>query len=64
MANSESGGTSNPHPKGPVRANDSSLAVQHNANVANFEENPAVYNDTPAKKKSYSWNKGETGNAR
>lgn len=63
MAKSSSGGTSNPNPDGPTRANDSSLAVQHNGNVANFTEDPPVYNDTPAKKKSYSWNRGETGNA-
>jgi hypothetical protein len=40
-----------------------SLAVQDNANIANFIEDPAVFNESPATKKSYSWNRGETGNA-
>jgi len=62
MANGDSGGTSNPNPKGRTQANDNSLANQFNANVANFENDPPVYNDSPAKKKSYSWNRGETGN--
>lgn len=62
MANSDSGGTSNPNPRGPTRSNDSSLAVQHNGNVANFVEDPPVFNESPATKKSYSWNRGENGN--
>ena len=53
MANSESGGTSNPNPNGPTSANDSSLAVQTNANVQNFDKNPPVFNASPATKKSY-----------
>jgi hypothetical protein len=61
--NGDSGGTSNPNPNGPTSANDSSLAVQSNGNVQNFDKNPAVLNESPATKKSYSWNKGETGNA-
>ena len=35
----------------------------HNLNIANFPEDPAVFNESPSTKKSYSWNKGETGNA-
>jgi hypothetical protein len=31
--------------------------------VANFPQDPEVFNASPATKKSYSWNKGETGNA-
>ena len=65
MANSEGHGTSNPNPNGKIASRGGpSLAVQDNANVANFTDSPDVYNDTPAKKKSYSWNKGETGNAK
>jgi hypothetical protein len=41
----------------------SSLAVQDNGNAANFVEDPPVFNASPATQKSYSWNKGETGNA-
>lgn len=58
----EQGGTSNPNPKGRVQQNDNSLANQFNANIANFENDPAVFNDSPASKKSYSWNKGANGN--
>jgi hypothetical protein len=39
-----------------------SLAVQDNANAANFVEDPDVLNASPATQKSYSWNRGETGN--
>ena len=42
---------------------DASLAVQSNGNVNNFVEDPDVLNASPATKKSYSWNKGDTGNA-
>jgi hypothetical protein len=58
----DQGGSSNPNPKGPTRGNDSSLAVSHNGNVANFTEDPPVKNESPAVSKSYSWNKGATGN--
>jgi hypothetical protein len=61
---SGSNGTSNPNPIGRVASRGGpSLGVQDNYNLANFVEDPETYNDTPAKKKSYSWNKGETGNA-
>jgi hypothetical protein len=56
--------TSYPCPDAGRIANrgDTSLAVQDNANVANFIENPDVFNESPATKKSYSWNRGDTGN--
>jgi hypothetical protein len=58
-------GTSSPNPSGSRVASrgDPSLAVDDNANLANFIEAPEVLNASPATKKSYSWNKGETGNA-
>jgi hypothetical protein len=34
-----------------------------NMNAANYVADPDVLNASPATKKSYSWNKGETGNA-
>jgi len=34
-----------------------------NMNAANYVEDPDVLNASPATKKSYSWTKGETGNA-
>jgi hypothetical protein len=34
-----------------------------NMNAVNFDCDPPVFNESPATKKSYSWNKGETGNA-
>lgn len=34
-----------------------------NGNAFNYDEDPPVFNASPATKKSYSWNKGETGNA-
>ena len=58
----EQGGTSNPNPKGRTQANDNSLANSFNANVANFSNDPPVFNDSPATKKSYSWNKAPNGN--
>jgi hypothetical protein len=42
---------------------DADLAVQGNANVANFPADPEVFNESPSRRKSYSWNRGETGNA-
>ena len=57
-------GTSYPQPNnGGTASADSSLAVQSNGNVNNFIEDPDVLNASPATKKSYSWNRGETGNA-
>jgi hypothetical protein len=38
-------------------------APAQNWNAANYPENPDVLNESPATKKSYSWNRGETGNA-
>jgi hypothetical protein len=58
--------TSYPDPKlaGHIGPSNPSLGVSsHNFNAANFPDEPDVHNDTPATKKSYSWNKGETGNA-
>jgi hypothetical protein len=61
---SGSSGTSNPNPIGRTASRGGqSLGVQDNANVANFVESPEVFNESPATKKSFSWNKGETGNA-
>jgi len=61
---SGSSGTSNPNPQGRVASRGgASLANSDNCNVANFIEDPEVFNASPATKKSYSWNKGETGNA-
>jgi hypothetical protein len=42
--------------------NDSGLGPA-NLNASNFPADPPVFNASPATKKSYSWNKGETGNA-
>jgi len=59
----QSAASSYPCDAGNTRAADSSLAVQANGNVANFIEDPDVFNASPATKKSYSWNRGDTGNA-
>lgn len=41
-----------------------SLGVSaHNYNKVNMVTDPEVFNASPATKKSYSWNRGETGNA-
>jgi hypothetical protein len=42
-------GSSNPNPNGPTQPDNCSLAVQYNANVANFDKNPPVKNESPAK---------------
>jgi hypothetical protein len=56
-------GTSNPNPPAKTQANDNSLANQFNANVFPGSNDPPVFNESPATKKSYSWNKnGGTGN--
>ena len=58
--------TSYPDPSlaGHIGASDFNLGVSgHNLNAANFPEDPPVFNESPSTKKSYSWNKGETGNA-
>jgi hypothetical protein len=47
---------------GKVQPADSSLANQFQANVFPYENNPAVFNESPSMKKSYSWNRGEYGN--
>jgi hypothetical protein len=44
------------------RMNPSGLGPQ-NMNVANFPEDPPVFNESPSTKKSYAWNRGEEGNA-
>lgn len=61
----DSPSTSYPNPNaGKIGGGNISLGVAaHNYNVCNFPEDPAVFNASPATKKSYSWNKGETGNA-
>lgn len=68
MASMNGGGASTSYPcpeAGPIKGGNPSLGVgNHNYNVAPFDDNPEVFNDTPAKKKSYSWNKGEAGNAK
>jgi hypothetical protein len=61
-SNGNGGGTSNPNPNAKTQAADSSLAVQFNGNVFPGDNDPAVLNESPATKKSYSWNKGENGN--
>jgi hypothetical protein len=58
--------TSYPDPSlaGTVGSSDNSLgSTAHNWNACNFVEDPDVLNASPATKKSYSWNKGDTGNA-
>lgn len=61
----EGSDTSYPQPKGgPTGTGNMSLGVDtHNYNKVNFDCDPPVFNDSPASKKSYAWNKGETGNA-
>jgi hypothetical protein len=49
---------------GKIGTGNTSLGASgHNFNAANFVEDPDTFNDTPAKQKSYSWNRGESGNA-
>ena len=49
---------------GSIASADNSLGSSaHNWNAANFDCDPPVFNESPATKKSYSWNKGEAGNA-
>lgn len=57
--------TSYPQSKGgPTGTGNMSLgAGNHNFNKINFDTEPPVKNESPAVSKSYSWNKGETGNA-
>jgi hypothetical protein len=58
--------TSYPDPSlaGTIRSSDTSLgSTAHNWNAANFPNDPEVLNASPATKKNYAWNKGETGNA-
>jgi hypothetical protein len=56
---SGSEGTSNPNPIGrEASRGGASLGIQDNCNLANFVEDPEVFNESPATKKSYSWNKG------
>jgi hypothetical protein len=61
-----SAGTSYPDPSlaGSIGSANTSLGSgPHNWNAANFVQDPEVFNASPATKKSYAWNKGETGNA-
>jgi hypothetical protein len=58
--------TSYPDPSlaGSIGSADNSLgSTAHNWNATNFIEDPDVLNASPATKKSYSWNRGENGNA-
>jgi hypothetical protein len=58
--------TSYPDPSlaGKIGTGNTSLGSgPHNWNAANFVQDPEVFNASPATKKSYAWNKGETGNA-
>lgn len=56
----ESSYPTTPRPK--TQPADSSLAKQNNGNVFPWDNNPAVFNESPSTKKSYSWNRGEYGN--
>jgi hypothetical protein len=59
-------GTSYPDPSlaGSIGSADNSLgSTAHNWNAANYVQDPPVLNDSPATRKSYSWNKGDNGNA-
>ena len=63
---SKSPSTSYPDPElaGSIGSGNLSLGVDsHNYNATNFDCEPPVFNESPATRKSYSWNKGETGNA-
>lgn len=63
---SGSAGTSYPDPSlgGKIATSETSLGVTGpNWNAANFVQDPDVLNASPATQKSYSWNKGESGNA-
>jgi hypothetical protein len=57
--------TSYPNPDhGATHGGDMSLGTAAgNYNAANFPEDPPVLNASPATRKSYSWNRGDTGNA-
>ena len=65
-SNGNGGSTSYPCDKaGPIKGGNMSLGVSnHNFNVAPFDDNPPVHNDSPAVRKSFSWNRGEAGNAK
>jgi len=62
-SNADSSSYPNPNAGRTASRGSASLGVQDNCNVANFVEEPEVLNASPATKKSYSWNRGETGNA-
>jgi len=62
-SNSESTSYPNPSAGRIASRGNASLSVSDNCNVANFIEDPETLNASPATKKSYSWNRGETGNA-
>ena len=58
--------TSYPDPSlaSSIGSSDTSLGCgPHNWNAINFVTDPDVLNASPATKKNYSWNKGDTGNA-
>jgi len=50
---STNGGTSNPNPPAKTQPTDASLGVQFNGNVFPGDNNPEVFNASPATKKSY-----------
>jgi hypothetical protein len=64
---SKSAATSYPDPElaGSIGASSTSLgnAAGGNYNANNFDCDPPVFNESPATRKNYSWNRGETGNA-
>ena len=47
------GATSNPNPPAKTQPTEASLGVQFNGNVMPYDNNPAVFNASPATKKSY-----------
>jgi hypothetical protein len=54
--------TSYPHPDpGRIGPMSESGLGPANLNAANFPEDPPVFNESPATKKSYSWNKSDVG---
>jgi hypothetical protein len=49
---------------GSIGSADNSLgSTAHNWNATNYVTDPDVLNESPATRKNYSWNRGDTGNA-
>jgi hypothetical protein len=57
--------TSYPDPAlaGSTGSMDSAGLGPTNMNAVNYDCDPPVFNESPATKKSYSWNRGDAGNA-